>query len=132
MERWLLLALMLAGAQDTRAQAVYRCVEKGKPVTFQNAPCDIKAKTTAVRGYVPDRTPTANELAWKRYNTEREMAVRNRRATAGGGAAAVMPAGGSACAAEQAALDAWERRVGLNRTVDGLRYWQDRVSRACR
>lgn len=45
---------------------------------------------------------------------------------------AVLPAGGGACAQAKAGRDAWERSVGLGRTIDGIRYWQGRVYRACR
>lgn len=84
--------------------------------------------------YVPEAMPTANELAWKRYRTEREMAARNQaqRTQSHSQSAVVVPAGGGECAQAKAARDAWERRVGLNRTIDGMRTWQDYVYRACR
>lgn len=116
------------------AQTVYRCVQKGKPVSLQSTPCGAGAATTKTLDYVPERTPTANELAWKRYRIEREMQARSQaqRARAASGSAAVLPAGGSACERAKAERDAWERRVGLNRTIDGLRAWQEHVYRACR
>ena len=43
-----------------------------------------------------------------------------------------MPVGGSDCAQARADRDAWERRVGLQRSVDGMRAWQERVYEACR
>lgn len=137
--RWRLLVPALVAvaaclpAARVPAQAVYRCVEKGKPVSFQNEPCGARARVTAIRPYVPDRTPGENELAWKRYRTEQEMAARNRAARQSGGATgAVMPVGGDACAQAKADRDAWERSVGLQRSVDGMRVWQDRVYQACR
>ena len=79
--RSLALALALASpAATVPAQVVYRCVQKGRPVSLQSEPCSGKAKTTDIRGYVPERTPTANELAWKRYRTEQEMTARNAAA----------------------------------------------------
>ncbi|GAB6194822.1 hypothetical protein [Lysobacter xanthus] len=121
-------------ASPAHADSVYRCVQKGKPVSFQSEPCEPSAKTTAIRGFVPDPAPTANELAWKRYRVEQEMANRNRAMRASGAVptGAVLPAGGQACADAKAARDAWERRVGLNRSVDGMRVWQDHVYQACR
>ena len=116
------------------AQTVYRCVQKGKPVSLQSTPCNAGAATTKTRDYIPEPSPTANDLAWKRYRIEREMAMRNRaqRAATPSGRAAVLPAGGSACERAKAERDAWERRVGLGRTIDGMRAWQDYVYRACR
>lgn len=45
-----------------------------------------------------------------------------------------IPAQGSGdeCARAKADRDNWERQVGMNRTIDGLRYWQDRVYDACK
>ncbi|TCZ87732.1 hypothetical protein [Lysobacter sp. N42] len=127
------LACSLAGPREAAAQVVYRCVEKGKPVSLQSHPCEGAARATATRAYVPERAPTANELAWRHYRTEREMALRNARlrqpvAPAG----AVLPAGGDACAQAKADRDDWERRAGLSRDLDSLRAWQERVQRACR
>lgn len=117
-----------------RAQAVYRCVQKGKPVSYQTDPCPKQATISAIREYVPEPRPTANELAWKRYRIEQEMAARHR--------ASAQPAQhvtlvqnrneGPTCSQAKAERDAWERRVGLSRTIDGLRWWQDYVQRACR
>lgn len=116
------------------AQTIYRCVQKGRPVSLQSTPCDRGAATTRTRHYTPEPAPTANDLAWKRYRIEREMALRNQaqRAGAASGSVVVLPAGGSACAQAKAERDAWERRVGLNRTIDGMRAWQERVYHACR
>lgn len=129
------LACGLAGLSEAVAQVVYRCVEKGKPVSLQSHPCEGAARATATRAYVPERAPTANELAWRRYRTEQEMALRNARPSqpvAPAGAGAVLPAGGDACARAKAERDDWERRVGLSRDLDSLRAWQERVQRACR
>lgn len=131
---WALVLSTFAMSPRSEAQAVYRCVEKGKPVSFQNTPCSAKAKITAIRDYVPERAPTPNELAWKRHRIEQEMAARNRqaRSTPAAATGAVLPVGTDACTRAKAERDAWERRVGLHRTVEGLRFWQDHVYRACR
>lgn len=120
--------------QPVRAQAVYRCVEAGKPVSLQSTPCDRGAATTRVRAYMPEPSPSANDLAWKRYRTEREMAMRHQaqRMAPPVANATVLPVGGGACAQAKAERDAWERRVGLQRTIDGMRAWQEHVHRACR
>jgi hypothetical protein len=129
------LLVLIAGLPAARApaQSVYRCVQKGKPVSLQSEPCDSKATTTGIRGYVPERTPTAHELAWKRYRTEQEMAARNRAARQSSITTTVnVPVDNPDCAQAKAARDAWERQMGLQRSIDGMRYWQDRVYRACR
>lgn len=132
------LAVLLTAAAlwspSVSAQAVYRCVEKGKPVSYQTDPCPKQATISAIREYVPDRQPTANELAWKRYHTEQEMAARNRAAAQPTQHVTIVEnrTEGPSCAQAKADRDAWERRVGLSRTIDGLRWWQDYVQRACR
>lgn len=124
---------LAAAAPCASAQAVYRCVQKGKPVSFQSEPCGGNARTTDIRGYVPERTPTANELAWQRYRTEQEMAARNAAARqASVGTTVNLSVDEPSCAQTKAARDAWERRMGLKRSLDGMRYWQDRVYEACR
>jgi hypothetical protein len=130
----LVLTLGVAAAPPASAQAVYRCEQKGKPVSLQSLPCDGRAKTTAIRGYVPEPAPTANELAWKRYRTDQEMTARNNsmRRAAGYSTTVVVPSDNETCAEAKAARDAWEKRMGLNRSLSGLRIWQDRVYQACR
>lgn len=131
---WVLVAALACLVAPAPAQVVYRCVQKGKPVSLQSTPCAAGATATRAQPYTPEPTPTANDLAWKRYRTEREMAARNQamRSRSSSGSAVVLPAGGDACARAKADRDAWERRVGLGRTIDGMRAWQEHVQRACR
>lgn len=133
--RRIVLGLLLAGfTAAAPAQLVYRCTAKGKPTTFQNAPCGAGRKTASATAYTPDPTPTANDLAWQRYRTDQEMRRRGAAGRASASRAFVTNAPSpprESCADAKAARDAWERLVGLSRTVDGLRYWTDRVSRAC-
>jgi hypothetical protein len=130
--RFLVVGLV-AFATCAPAESIYRCVQKGKPVSFQSEPCDSRAKTTDIRGYVPERTPTANELAWQRYRTDQEIAARNHAVRQSTVTTTVnVPVDNASCAEMKAARDAWERRVGLSRTHDGVRYWQDQVYQACR
>lgn len=72
--RVVVLLLGVLASTSVPAQAIYRCVQKGKPVSLQSEPCKNTAKTTAVRRYTAERAPTANELAWQRHRTEQEMA----------------------------------------------------------
>lgn len=133
--RRVVLGLLLAGmASAVPAQVLYRCTAKGKPTTFQHEPCTAGTKTASVAAYSPDPAPSANDLAWQRYRTEQEMRRRHSAERAAPGRTYVvqmpLPARES-CSAAKAERDAWERKVGLSRTVDQLRYWTERVSRAC-
>ena len=54
--RLLILAALLAATTfPAGAQTLYRCVEKGKPTSYQNAPCAGAAKTASALDYVPER-----------------------------------------------------------------------------
>jgi len=127
--RVLLAAGLLLGSASVGAQAVYKCVEKGKPVSFQTTPCPAAAKIAAIREYTPDRELTAQE------KRQREAQWATRRQTQAS-AAASMPIEHTPtvdhCAMAKADRDRWERTVGMNRTYEGLRAWNERVARACR
>lgn len=54
--RTLIIAVLLTAAMfSADAQTVYRCVQKGKPTSYQNAPCPDAAKTASALAYVPER-----------------------------------------------------------------------------
>lgn len=117
MLRSILAALLLAAAGTASAQTIYRCVENGRPVSFQTEPCSPRARTASARPYTPEPSPTANELAWKRYNTEVEMRSRGARASSGAAAGHVIvaspgPADGVTCSEAKARRDDWERNAG--------------------
>lgn len=125
----LLLGALVVSAQ-ANAQAVYRCEEKGKPVSFQTAPCPASAKVTGIKEFTPDR-----ELTWQEKQA-RDARWATRGSQPGQARGAVMPvrpapAAVDHCAAARAGRDQWERTVGLNRTFEGLRAWNERVARAC-
>lgn len=134
MHRILAGALLAGFTSASAAQAVYRCVQPGKPVSYQTDPCPKAARIDSIREFTPERNPTANELAWKRYRTEQEMAARNLASAQHQAHYVAVPdqTSGPSCADAKAARDAWERRVGFSRTVDQLRWWQGYVQRACR
>lgn len=122
-----LMALLASGY--ARSQAVYRCVEKGKPVSLQTEPCPATAKITGIKEFRPDRELTwqekqARDAQWARPSTSHSSAAYIRTAPA--------PAITNRCADAKAERDAWERSTGLNRSYESLRSWNDHVARACK
>lgn len=53
--RILIIALLAAAPFAVDAQTLYRCVQKGKPTSYQNVPCAGAAKTAGALNYVPER-----------------------------------------------------------------------------
>jgi len=133
-------AVLLLPVPDAAAQAIYKCVVRGKPPSYQSEPCATNARVAAVRPYQPEPVPSAQDLQARR---DRERRARQDSAylstlagTTGRAVApsrgAIVPVGSGQCEATKRERDAWERRVGLNRTIDALRAWNDRVYAACR
>jgi hypothetical protein len=105
------------------AQSIHECVVEGKPVSFQSQPCGPGETTRSVREYVPEPQAPVRVAAASGTRVVRARAERAVRRDAG--------AVRDACADTKAQRDAWERRVGLKRTYDQLRHWNDAVARAC-
>ena len=62
--RLLIIAALLAAATfSADAQTLYRCMQKGKPTSYQNASCPDAAKTAAAVVYVPERNVPAPYLS---------------------------------------------------------------------
>lgn len=106
-------------------------------MSLQTEPCGPQARTASARPYTPEPSPTANELAWKRYNTEVEMRSRAARGSSGSAAGHVIgaspgPTDGVSCSDAKARRDDWERNAGLNRTFDQLAWWARYVGAHCR
>lgn len=119
--------LLIAPAQ---AQVIYKCVEKGKPVSFQTTPCPTTAKVADAKAFVPDR-----ELTWQEKR-QREAQWATRPPQQASTAAhipipTVTPSSRSQCELARAERDRWERAAGLNRSYDTVRAWNERVARAC-
>lgn len=54
--RLLIIAILLAApVLCANAQTLYRCVQSGKPTSYQNNPCPPTAKTASATDYVPER-----------------------------------------------------------------------------
>jgi len=116
-------ALCVTGSAN--AQVVYRCVEKGKPVSLQSDPCPAQAQVTKVREFVPQA-----DVPVRRVEAQRPAPASSAPQPRWIQQDAPQPY--DECAAAKAERDAWERRVGLSRTYDQLRAMNDMVARACR
>ncbi len=122
----LIIGLLLAAPIfSSHAQTLYRCVESGKPTSFQSDRCPSTAKTTSATNYVPERNvpPLRSTPA---------PAPRHRR-TAAGGRLHNIPRAVSPSACEQA-KQRREYVLGRNNqdgNVDVRRQLNDTVARAC-
>lgn len=124
------LALALGACGQARADAIFKCVTKGKPASYQNQPCGGRSRMASVREYAPDQVsappPRASPPVASRATPRRSVQAR-RASTAHGARSA-----GDSCEAAKQARDAWERRIGLRRTYEALQAWHDRIRMACK
>lgn len=134
--------LLLSGAVS--AQAIYKCVEPGKPVSYQSEPCSRAARTDAVRPYTPEPEPTAEErraraLLEQKARRESEYLSRlagTSRAGSGNGAAQgasiqTRPRSPGACEAARAARDAHVGRNNQGGSYESRQALNDAVARHC-
>jgi hypothetical protein len=124
-------ALLLAGAGTAHAQAIYKCVAKGRPVSFQTMPCPPDATIAKIREYTPEAEPTPEQrrrqaAAWARRDAAPVVHSRTTTVVQNN-----TPDTSSRCAMARSERDAWERRTGLKRTYDQMRSWNNYVARAC-
>jgi hypothetical protein len=132
------LAVLFIFVDDADAQAVYRCVEKGKPVSFQTEPCSPAATISKIREFDPEPEPSAYERRVRAYREAKgreDSAYLRQLATGGSAAAHVIPQGRSAsqsqCENARRQRDQWERTAGLNRSYDSVRAMNAMVAKAC-
>lgn len=126
--RLLIMAILLATpVLCANAQTLYRCIESGKPTSYQTDPCPVTARTASAVDYVPERNiappPSAPAPA---------PATRYRRAAVGGQLHNI-PRATSPSACERAKQDR-ETVLGKNNqggNVDIRRRLNDAVARAC-
>ncbi|HSM53573.1 MAG TPA: hypothetical protein VK839_05280 [Erythrobacter sp.] len=121
----IIAALLAAPTFSVDAQTLYRCVEKGKPTSYQNDPCPGTAKTTLARDYVPERNvPTYRPaVAPTRYRRQQPSGAQLRN----------LPRATSPSACE-AAKQRREMVLGKNNqggNVDVRRVLNDAVAKAC-
>jgi hypothetical protein len=121
---------MLLSNGLAHGQVIYKCVEKGKPTSFQTSPCPASAKVADAKGFTPER-----ELTWQeKRQREAQWATPRHQQTASAASIpipTVTPSARSQCEMARAQREQWERSAGLKRSYDGVRAWNDRVARAC-
>ena len=137
----LLRALLLLACVPgfASAQTIYKCVVKGEPTSYQNAPCSPDARIASIREFQAEAAPAYDQ---PRQRQRRETQARQESAylsrlagTDGKSRAArghVLPSGGAGCEKAKRDRDAWEQRVGLSRSYESLSAWNERVRRACK
>lgn len=125
MRTLIIAALLAAPAFSADAQTLYRCVEKGKPTSYQNIPCAGAAKTAAAVNYVPERNLPV------RYPTAAPAGQHYRRPARAQLHSLPLATSTAAC---DAAKQRREYVLGTNNqggNVDVRRILNDAVARAC-
>lgn len=111
------------------AETIHRCRTTEGDIRYQQIPCSGSAKPAGERHYKPepDSTPLHNERSPQSRRVALGPRAKQRKSR-------VSDAGDRAASCEETRLrrDAWERRVGLGRTYDDLRRWNDAVAWACK
>lgn len=124
--RLLLVAALLAIPSAANAQTLYRCVEKGKPTSFQSEPCNASATVASTVDYVPERDrprPTPAPAPAVQYQQRQAHSARLHN----------IPRAPSLSACE-AARRHREQVLGTNNqqgNVDVRRMLNDAVAKAC-
>lgn len=124
----IIAALLAAAAFSADAQTLYRCVEKGKPTSYQNEPCAGAAKTASALNYVPERNLPVRYPSTAPAAPTAQYYRRPARAQLHSIPVATSP---SAC---DAAKQRREHVLGTNNqggNVDVRRVLNDAVARAC-
>lgn len=127
--RWVLLLVVLA-VSPTSAETIYRCKVRGGKVAIQNHPCEGGAPLS-VRHL--DSPPDTADAAVRLRAVQAEMDRRNAQARqpAYSLGAPRRAARFDACEDAKARRDEFFKRVGVRRTFDQLRWWDERVRKAC-
>ena len=125
MRMLIIAALLTASGFTADAQTLYRCVQKGKPTSYQNPPCPASATTASAHEYVPEREVPS-------YRPAPAPATRHRQQPSGA-QLHNLPRASSPSACE-AARQRRERVLGKNNqggNVDVRRVLNDDVAKAC-
>lgn len=123
--RILVIALLAVAPFAADAQTLYRCVEKGKPTSYQNVPCAAAAKTASALDYVPERNVPVRYPTPTPASNDRRSPARARLHS--------IPLATSPTACD-AAKQRRESVLGTNNqggNVDVRRVLNDAVARAC-
>ena len=134
--KWIFGVLLAGLAASSRAQSVYKCRDaKGQPV-YQSEPCsgaekrwDTQPSTTTWDDYYKRQAADRKIAADRRH-----MRARARDISAGGGpvGTAVTSSNANACADAKRARDKAYEAMGVSRTFEASRYWDNLVWNACK
>ena len=121
------IAALLAAPIAADAQTLYRCVQKGKPTSFQSAPCATTATTASAVAYVPEQDvpiyrPAPSQPA-QPSRRQRTPSARVHRIS--------MATNASACESARRRRDVVLGRNNQGGNVDVRRQLNDAVARAC-
>ena len=125
MRTLIIAALLATAACSADAQTLYRCVQEGRPTSYQNAPCPATAKTSSAVEYQPERSVPA------RYPTAAPARRHPRHSVRAQLHSIPRASSPTAC---DAARQRRENVLGTNNqggNVDVRRVLNDAVARAC-
>lgn len=129
------LCVLALASTPALAGTLHRCQGTDGTVVYQDRPCSADLHETGTLPFTPEPVraqPAARPSA--------AASPRHGRARGKGGGNTLSRSSAAlhgirletdACRKARAQRDDWERRVGLRRTFDDLRRWQERVDRAC-
>lgn len=124
--RLLIIAALLAAPIAADAQALYRCIENGKPTSFQNEPCPATARTASAVAYVPERNVPPYRPAAPTPPPQRHQQVSGARLHQ-----IPIATSTTACEAARRHRQAVLGRNNQGGNVDVRRVLNDAVARAC-
>lgn len=123
MFRTIVLLLSISGA--AYADTLYRCVDKGGAVAYQDHPCGAKSTQTRTAEFTPERVPV-----YKPSKPSARARV-SRRGAAAGAHVPIEPTS-AACESATARREKALRKAGLKRTYRLLQQLDEDVRVACR
>jgi len=118
------VAALLAAPIAADAQTLYRCVQKGKPTSFQSTPCATAAKTASALAYVPEQNVPP-------YRPAPSPPPRRQRTSGARLHQISMAPNTSACESARRHRDTVLGRNNQGGNVDVRRQLNDAVAKAC-
>jgi len=126
---WALLVLMFVPGV-AGAQTIFKCAVKGKAVSYQSEPCPENAKIESIREFQTYSAPAP--VHHRTVQTTTTTTGHQTRNATGAQIHNIALGSGNRCADAKRDRDAWERAVGLSRSIDGIRAWNELVYDACK
>lgn len=121
------IAAVLAAPTPAEAQTLYRCVQKGKPTSFQSAPCATTATTASAVAYVPEQ----DVPRYRPAPSHSPQPTRRQRTSSARVHQISMATNASACESARRRRDVVLGRNNQGGNVDVRRQLNDAVARAC-